>query len=110
MPPAGARAEQPSRRARSRTERIACHSCSSLHQIGSNVVSCYLVEQRGQLTLIDTALPGQWRELQQELRRMGRSLEDIRALLLTHRDTDHIGFENMHPGLRPLAGRTAGPR
>jgi glyoxylase-like metal-dependent hydrolase (beta-lactamase superfamily II) len=64
----------------------------SLHQIGSNVVNCYLIEQGGQLTLIDAGLPGQWRELQQELRRMGRSLEDIRAVLLTHGDTDHIGF------------------
>src|SRR6516162_3502655 len=64
----------------------------SLHQIGSNVVNCYLVEQGGQLTLIDAGLPGQWRELQHELRRIGRSLEDIRALLLTHGDTDHIGF------------------
>jgi glyoxylase-like metal-dependent hydrolase (beta-lactamase superfamily II) len=64
----------------------------SLHQIGSDVVNCYLLEQNGQLTLVDAGLPGQWRELQQELRRMGRSLDDIRAVLLTHGDTDHIGF------------------
>jgi glyoxylase-like metal-dependent hydrolase (beta-lactamase superfamily II) len=64
----------------------------SLHQIGSNIVNCYLVEEAGQVTIVDAGLPGQWRELLDELRRMGRSLDDVRALLLTHGDTDHIGF------------------
>jgi glyoxylase-like metal-dependent hydrolase (beta-lactamase superfamily II) len=64
----------------------------SLHQIGSNVVNCYLVEDAGQVTIVDAGLPGQWRELLKELGRMGRSLDDVRALLLTHGDTDHIGF------------------
>ena len=44
---------------------------ASLHQIGSNIVNCYLVEDSGQLTLIDAGLPGQWRELQDELRAHG---------------------------------------
>ena len=64
----------------------------SLHQIGSNIVNCYLLEEAGQVTVVDAGLPGQWRELQDELRRMGRSLRDVRALLLTHGDTDHLGF------------------
>jgi glyoxylase-like metal-dependent hydrolase (beta-lactamase superfamily II) len=64
----------------------------SLHQIGSNIVNCYLVEEAGQITIIDAGLPGQWRELLAELSHMGRSLADVRALLLTHGDTDHIGF------------------
>jgi glyoxylase-like metal-dependent hydrolase (beta-lactamase superfamily II) len=64
----------------------------SLHQIGSDIVNCYLVEDSGQVTIIDAGLPGQWRELLDELGRMGRSLDDVRALLLTHGDTDHIGF------------------
>jgi glyoxylase-like metal-dependent hydrolase (beta-lactamase superfamily II) len=64
----------------------------SLHQIGSNIVNCYLVEDAGQITIIDAGLPGQWRELLRELSRLGRSLDNVRALLLTHGDTDHIGF------------------
>jgi glyoxylase-like metal-dependent hydrolase (beta-lactamase superfamily II) len=64
----------------------------SLHQIGSNIVNCYLIEDHGEITIVDAGLPGQWRELLDELRRMGRSLEHVRALLLTHGDTDHIGF------------------
>src|SRR5215467_14262021 len=64
----------------------------SLHQIGSDIVNCYLVEEGGLVTIIDAGLPGHWRELLDELRRMGHSLDDVRALLLTHGDTDHIGF------------------
>src|ERR1051326_6313154 len=94
MVPGDARAEQPPRRAlpNGKDRLSPMQLAPSLHQIGSNVVNCYLVEQGGQLTLIDAGLPGQWPELQQELRRMGRSLENIRAVLLTHGDTDHIGF------------------
>jgi glyoxylase-like metal-dependent hydrolase (beta-lactamase superfamily II) len=64
----------------------------SLHQIGSDIVNCYLVKESGQVTIIDAGLPGQWRELLDELSRMGCSLDDVRAVLLTHGDTDHIGF------------------
>jgi glyoxylase-like metal-dependent hydrolase (beta-lactamase superfamily II) len=63
-----------------------------LHQIGSNIVNCYLVEDAGHITVVDAGLPGQWQELRDELARMGRSLDDVRALILTHGDTDHIGF------------------
>src|SRR5688572_17766679 len=64
----------------------------NLHQIGSDIVDCYLVEGSGEITIVDAGLPGQWRKLLDELGRMGRSIDDIRALLLTHGDTDHIGF------------------
>lgn len=63
-----------------------------LHRIGSDLVNCYLVEDAGGVTVIDAGLPGHWRELQAELAHMGRSLGDVRALILTHGDTDHIGF------------------
>jgi glyoxylase-like metal-dependent hydrolase (beta-lactamase superfamily II) len=32
------------------------------------------------------------RELEQELTQLGRSLDDVRGIVLTHGDTDHIGF------------------
>jgi glyoxylase-like metal-dependent hydrolase (beta-lactamase superfamily II) len=37
-------------------------------------------------------LPGHWKELQAELATMGRSLDDVRGIVLTHGDTDHLGF------------------
>jgi len=64
----------------------------SLHRLGSDLVNSYLVEDGGQVTIIDAGLSGYWRHLPTELAAMGRSLDDVRAVVLTHGDTDHIGF------------------
>lgn len=64
----------------------------SLHRVGADIVNCYLVESAGEVTVIDAGLPGQWKELEAELAQMGRALDDIRGVVLTHGDTDHIGF------------------
>ena len=65
----------------------------SLHRLGtSSLVNSYLVEEGGEITVVDAGLPGMWKDLRAELDAMGRSLDDVRALLLTHGDVDHIGF------------------
>jgi glyoxylase-like metal-dependent hydrolase (beta-lactamase superfamily II) len=64
----------------------------SLHRIGSDLVAVYLVEDAGGVTIVDAGLPGLWDELEPELAVMGRSLDDVRGVILTHGDTDHIGF------------------
>ena len=64
----------------------------SLHRIGSDQVNCYLVEDERGVTVIDAGLSGQMRDLVAELTAMGRSLDDVRGVVLTHGDTDHIGF------------------
>jgi glyoxylase-like metal-dependent hydrolase (beta-lactamase superfamily II) len=64
----------------------------SLHRIGSDLVNVYLVEDAGGVTIVDAGLPGLWDELEPELTAMGRSLDDVRGVILTHGDTDHIGF------------------
>jgi glyoxylase-like metal-dependent hydrolase (beta-lactamase superfamily II) len=64
----------------------------SLHLIGSYIVNSYLVEEAGQVTIVDAGLPGYWRDLPAELEAMGRTIEDVRAVVLTHGDTDHVGF------------------
>lgn len=64
----------------------------SLHRIGSDMVNVYLIEDDRGLTLIDAGIPGLWKDLIDELDAMGRSPEDIRGLILTHADSDHIGF------------------
>ena len=63
-----------------------------LHRIGSDLVSVHLVEDAGGLTLIDAGMPGHWGELMSELKRLGRSPADIKGVVLTHGDVDHIGF------------------
>ena len=69
----------------------------SLHRIGSDLVNVYLIADDTGVTIVDAGLPGQWDELEPELAAMGRSLADVRAVILTHGDTDHIGFaERLH--------------
>lgn len=64
----------------------------NLHRLGNDIIASYLVDVPEGITLIDAALPGHWRDLQQELALIGRPFADIRGLVLTHGDSDHIGF------------------
>ena len=64
----------------------------SLHRIGSDLVNSYLVEDATGITVIDAGMPGNWADLLSELRAMRRTPADIRGVILTHGDTDHIGF------------------
>jgi glyoxylase-like metal-dependent hydrolase (beta-lactamase superfamily II) len=65
----------------------------SLHRLGSSsLVNSYLIEHAGAIAVIDAGLRGHWKDLLRELEAMGRSPMDIRALLLTHGDVDHLGF------------------
>ena len=63
-----------------------------LHRIGSDTVNSYLVVGEGGVTIIDAGLPRYWNLLKRELERLGLTLSDVRALILTHGDSDHIGF------------------
>jgi hypothetical protein len=63
-----------------------------LHRIGSDTVNSYLVVDGGGVTIIDAGLPRYWKLLNSELARLGMTLNDVRALILTHGDSDHIGF------------------
>jgi glyoxylase-like metal-dependent hydrolase (beta-lactamase superfamily II) len=63
-----------------------------LHRVGNDVVAAYLVYDDDGVLVIDAGLSGQWRDLLTELASMGRSLADVRGVVLTHGDTDHIGF------------------
>jgi glyoxylase-like metal-dependent hydrolase (beta-lactamase superfamily II) len=63
-----------------------------LHRIGNDIVAAYLVNTDEGVTVIDAGLAGHWRDLNAELASMGRSLDDIRGVILTHGDSDHLGF------------------
>ena len=63
-----------------------------LHRIGNDIVACYLVADEDGVTLIDAGISGQWPDLIAELAAIGRPLSDVRGVVLTHGDEDHIGF------------------
>jgi len=63
-----------------------------LHRIGSDVVNIYLVVDAAGVTIVDAGLPGHWRELDHELTQLGRSIDEVRGIVLTHGDSDHIGL------------------
>src|SRR4051812_35029074 len=63
-----------------------------VHRIGNGTINSYLISDGGEITIIDAGVPGYYGDLPAELASMGSSIERVRALLLTHGHSDHIGF------------------
>lgn len=63
-----------------------------LHRLGDDIVAAYLIDAPEGITLVDAGMPGHWRDLQDEMAHLGRPLSDIKGVILTHGDSDHIGF------------------
>ncbi|MEA2392156.1 MAG: hypothetical protein QOJ82_47 [Solirubrobacteraceae bacterium] len=64
-----------------------------IHRVEDAFVNWYVVEGDDRaLTVVDAGLPRSWSSLQRTLRDLGRSLDDVRALVLTHAHFDHVGF------------------
>lgn len=63
-----------------------------IHKIeGLRGVNCYLVFNGERLLLIDTGVPGQAQKTVSYVRRLGKTPDDIRYIILTHADIDHVG-------------------
>jgi glyoxylase-like metal-dependent hydrolase (beta-lactamase superfamily II) len=68
-----------------------------LRRIGNDIVAAYLIVTDDGITVIDAGLAGLWKDLLAELEAIGRPLSDIRGLVVTHGDSDHVGFaERLH--------------
>ena len=63
-----------------------------LHRIGNDVVAVHLIVTDEGITLVDAGLPGHHADLRRELAAIGRPLSDVRGIVLTHGDSDHMGF------------------
>ncbi|MFX8680952.1 MBL fold metallo-hydrolase, partial [Acinetobacter baumannii] len=59
-----------------------------------------IVDKDHGLTLVDTALPSQADDVVAQLEADGLSLSDVKQIVLTHQDLDHVG------ALNPLKDRT----
>jgi glyoxylase-like metal-dependent hydrolase (beta-lactamase superfamily II) len=63
-----------------------------VHRIEDAYTNWYIVEEGTRLTIVDAGVPTSWDSLQDALRQLGRSTDDIEALVLTHAHYDHVGF------------------
>ncbi len=71
-----------------------------LSQISLGYVNAFLLEHDGQLTLIDTGVPGSEDKILAAVKELGRAPRDIKNILVTHLHADHAG------SLKALKDRT----
>ena len=65
---------------------------SGVHRLEDAYVNWFLIEGDDGITVVDAGLPASWRTLKFALGKMGRTLGDLRAVVLTHAHFDHVGF------------------
>lgn len=63
----------------------------SLHRIPRVIGNPHLIVDRDGLTLVDTGTRGSHRRILSYMRQIGRSAGDLRRIVLTHADGDHVG-------------------
>jgi glyoxylase-like metal-dependent hydrolase (beta-lactamase superfamily II) len=74
------------------SHRAAPPPAPGVTRLGDPEVNFYLLEALDGLVLVDGGLPGHLPQLQSHLEGAGRSLGDVRAVLLTHAHPDHTGI------------------
>jgi glyoxylase-like metal-dependent hydrolase (beta-lactamase superfamily II) len=63
-----------------------------VHRIEDAYTNWYLIEEDGQLTVVDAGVPRSWNALHDGLKQLGRRTADVAAVVLTHAHFDHLGF------------------
>jgi glyoxylase-like metal-dependent hydrolase (beta-lactamase superfamily II) len=74
-----------------------------VHRLGSRFVNFYAVEEGDKVTIIDGGLSGYHDQVPKLLSELGRSMNDIAAILQTHVHSDHVGITER---LRAESGAT----
>src|ERR671915_367629 len=76
-----------------------------IHRFGTRMVNWYLIDRGGRLTLVDAGMRGYWPQLTAALRDLGRKVEEVEAVVLTHAHADHIASP---PRGKPTPAPTVG--
>jgi glyoxylase-like metal-dependent hydrolase (beta-lactamase superfamily II) len=71
---------------------LAVEVAQGVHRLTGGVCNFYLLQDGGKLVLVDAGAPGDWNLLLRTLATLGRGLEDLEAVLITHAHSDHTGF------------------
>ncbi len=72
--------------------RIELEVAPGVHRVEHAYTNFFLVEDAGRVTVVDACVPTAWSGLTDALARIGRTLDDVEALVLTHAHFDHVGF------------------
>ncbi|MEM7124731.1 MAG: MBL fold metallo-hydrolase [Chloroflexota bacterium] len=64
----------------------------AIYQLGSRIVNWYLLDSQDGVVIIDTGFSGHWQQLVDALAHLGRTYDQVLAVLLTHAHIDHTGF------------------
>ena len=62
-----------------------------VYQLGAGMVNSYIIDGDEGVTLVDTLVRGREGAIAHNLKEIGRTLADVRAILLTHSHMDHTG-------------------
>jgi glyoxylase-like metal-dependent hydrolase (beta-lactamase superfamily II) len=66
-----------------------------IHRAGTEIVNWYLLEDGGRVTVVDAGCPAYRPQLESALREIGRTIDDVEAIVLTHAHIDHVGFSQI---------------
>ena len=69
------------------TDQIA----DGIHRLGTDWVGWYVIAGDGEVTIVDCGFPGYHDQLGHALAELGRPLDSVAAVVLTHYHGDHVG-------------------
>lgn len=74
------------------TRQTGTEVADNVYWFAADGVNWYIIASDDELTIVDAGLPAHWELLQEGLETLEYEVTDVKALILTHTDIDHIGF------------------